>query len=152
MDLHRDQFTPRQQLTWIDSQRDAMRDRVIEWCNINSYTFNLPGLARVGEEAEAALRALGAQIERLDIPVCASIDERGAQTTKPLGRALRARKRPDASRQIFLGIHLDTVYPPDQAFQRVETIDANVLRGPGVIDAKGGAVVMLAALEALEQT
>src|SRR5213076_2181510 len=69
----------------------------------------------------------------------------------PLGQALRARKRPDAPRQLFLGIHLDTVYPLDQPFQEVQGIDKNTLRGPGVIDAKGGLVVILTALEALER-
>ena len=32
------------QLSWIDSQLDVMRRRVIELCNINSYTFNLEGV------------------------------------------------------------------------------------------------------------
>src|ERR1043165_2083046 len=129
-------------LDWIDSQRNAMRDRVIEWCNINSYTLNLPGVAQMGTEAEKALLALGAQIEWIDLPPAEAIDERGGIVQQPVGRALRARKRPEHPRQMFLGIHLDTVYPPDQPFQRVETIDSNTLRGPGVIDAKGGLVVM----------
>ena len=140
------------QLSWIDSQLDAMRLRVIELCNINSYTFNLEGVARVGKEAEHLLAALGAQIEWIDLPPAESIDDRGEVVQKPLGRALRARKRPDAPRQVFLGIHLDTVYPPDQPFQEVQGIDKNTLRGPGVIDAKGGLVVMLTAIEALERS
>src|SRR5215471_8936989 len=93
-------------LDWIDSQRDAMRDRVIEWCNINSYTLNLPGVARVGAEAERVLRSLGAEVEWIDLPPAESMDDRGEIMHQPLGRALRARKRPDASRRVFLGIHL----------------------------------------------
>jgi glutamate carboxypeptidase len=139
-------------LSWIDSQRDAMRDRVIRWVDINSYTFNLPGLAKIGAEVEAILGGLGATTEWIDLPAAESIDSRGNIVQQPLGRALRAVKRRDAKRQIFLGIHLDTVYPPDQPFQRAESIDSNTLRGPGVIDAKGGVVVMLAALEAFERS
>src|SRR4051812_23362940 len=130
------------ELSWIDSQRDAMRDRVMRWANINSYTFNLPGLGKIGAEVEQVLRELGSATEWHDLPAAESIDERGQVVQQPLGRALRAVKRPNAPRQIFLGIHLDTVYPADQPFQRAELIDANTLRGPGVIDAKGGLVVM----------
>jgi glutamate carboxypeptidase len=141
-----------QHLTWIDSQRDAMRDRVIEWCNINSYTYNVAGVNRVGEQAAKALQSLGAEIEWIDVPPAESIDHRGQTTTQPLGKSLRARKRSNTSRKVFLGIHLDTVYPPDQPFQNVRTIDVNTLNGPGVIDAKGGLVVMLTALAALERS
>src|SRR3954466_2419592 len=129
-----------------------MRQRVIEFCNINSYTFNLEGLARVGEEAAHLLEALGAKIEWIDLPPAESIDDRGEVVQRPLGKALRARKRPEAPRQVFLGIHLDTVYPVDQPFQEVQGVDKNTLRGPGVIDAKGGLVVMLTAIEALERS
>ena len=106
----------------------------------------------MGEEVERVLRTFGAQIEWIDLPPAESIDSRGLMTRQPLGRAMRARKRPEAPRQIFLGIHLDTVYPLDQPFQKVEALDANTLRGPGVIDAKGGLVVMLTAIEALERS
>ena len=57
-------------LGWIDAQRDALRQRLIDWCNINSYTYNLSGgvdaWAREGRmsivaaripEADAARRA-----------------------------------------------------------------------------------------------
>jgi glutamate carboxypeptidase len=51
-----------------------------------------------------------------------------------------------------LSIHYDTVYGPNHPFQRAEMIADDTLRGPGVIDAKGGIVVMLTALAALERT
>ena len=46
---------------------------------------------------------------------------------------------------------MDTVYAPNHPFKRVEQLDSNLLRGPGVADMKGGLVVMLTALEALEK-
>jgi glutamate carboxypeptidase len=140
------------ELSWIDSQFSVMRDRLTTWCNINSYTFNLPGLAKIGAEVENVLRSLGATTEWIEVPPAESIDSRGQLIRRPLGRALRAVKRPRAPHQIFLGIHLDTVYPPDQPFQSCSQPDPLTLRGPGVIDAKGGLVVMLTALEALERT
>ena len=38
--------------------------------------------------------------------------------------------------------HLDTVFEPDSPFQRFERIDDKTARGPGIIDMKGGDVVM----------
>ena len=116
-----------------------------------------PEVRRAVPDAELTLLGYGAQPPSGDpsagIRVLApdTIDPRGQVMKQPLGRALRARKRSESPRQIFLGIHLDTVYPPDQPFQEVTAIDANTLRGPGVIDAKGGLVVMLTALEGLER-
>jgi glutamate carboxypeptidase len=45
---------------------------------------------------------------------------------------------------------MDTVYGIDDPFQKCVMIDAQTMNGPGVIDAKGGLVVMLYALKALE--
>jgi glutamate carboxypeptidase len=139
-------------LNWIDLQSAAMRQRVVDWCNINTFTHNLPGLELLGAEVAMVLASLGPSIEWLILPPAESIDSRGEIVKQPLARAVRARKRPDAKKQLFLGIHLDTVYPPDSIFQRVEEVDSTTLRGPGVIDAKGGLVVMLTALAALERS
>jgi glutamate carboxypeptidase len=45
--------------------------------------------------------------------------------------------------------HLDTVFEPDSPFQRFQRIDDRSARGPGIIDMKGGDVVMIHALKAL---
>jgi glutamate carboxypeptidase len=88
----------------------------------------------------------------LDLPPQETIDARGNLISIPLGQAISIRKRTDAPLQIFLGIHMDTVYAADDPFQHVTRIDDHTLRGPGVTDAKGGLAVMLVALEALGQS
>jgi glutamate carboxypeptidase len=45
--------------------------------------------------------------------------------------------------------HLDTVFEPASPFQRFERLDDSTARGPGVIDMKGGDVILLYALRAL---
>jgi glutamate carboxypeptidase len=45
--------------------------------------------------------------------------------------------------------HLDTVFEPDSPFQRFERLDAERARGPGIIDMKGGNVIIVEALAAL---
>ena len=44
----------------------------------------------------------------------------------------------------------DTVYGPEHPFRAATLVDPDTLVGPGALDMKGGLVVMLAALEALE--
>jgi glutamate carboxypeptidase len=46
---------------------------------------------------------------------------------------------------------MDTVYPPESSYDGVRLTDSS-LKGPGVMDAKGGIVIMLKALEALERS
>jgi glutamate carboxypeptidase len=45
--------------------------------------------------------------------------------------------------------HLDTVFEADSPFQKFVRVDANTARGPGIIDMKGGNVVIVYALQAL---
>lgn len=67
------------------------------------------------------------------------------------GNGLLFRKRTHAPFQVFLGGHFDTVFAPESSFQKVTYLADRTLQGPGVIDMKGGLVVLLKALEALEK-
>jgi len=53
--------------------------------------------------------------------------------------------------RILLIGHLDTVFEPDSPFQTFEKIDQQHARGPGIIDMKGGDVVLVHALKALQE-
>jgi glutamate carboxypeptidase len=139
-------------LAWIDAQRDRMARLVAEWAAINSGSYNLTGLARFSQILQQHYAGLGGQMSEIDLPPQRVIDERGNEVDVPLAKAISIRKRPQAPRQVFLGIHMDTVYSPDHPFQSVRQADANTLNGPGVVDAKGGLVIMLVALEALERS
>src|SRR5439155_17015432 len=52
-------------------------------------------------------------------------------------------------RIILIG-HLDTVFEPDSPFQTYKRIDDRTATGPGIIDMKGGDVIIVAALKALQ--
>ncbi len=103
-------------------------------------------------ELTAELKSLTNDVHKIDLPAAATIDSRGKTIERPLGRAILASTRPNAPLRALLNIHYDTVYGRDDPFQRVEMIDATTMRGPGVADAKGGIVTMLAALRALESS
>jgi glutamate carboxypeptidase len=142
-------FTPF--LDWIAAQDTVMRDRLALWANINSYTDNLPGLAKMADVLVRDFVNVGT-LARIALAPGARIDSHGNSVVRPLGEALHLRLRPEAPRQVFLNIHMDTVYPADGPFQSVTPLDAGMLRGPGVTDAKGGLVILLTCLEMLERT
>src|SRR5215218_6026761 len=139
------------QLQWVDAQRARAVRLVTEWAGINSGSYHVEGLRRCTEAVVREFRPLGGDEQWIDLPPHELIDDRGETSRRPLGRAVRIVKRAHAERRVLLAIHVDTVYGPDDPFQRV-TRDGDTLRGPGVVDAKGGLAVMLVALEALERT
>jgi len=139
-------------LEWIDTQATEMLRLVTEWSNINSGSRNLEGLAHFTEVVQKEFESLGGEIELRDLPPMESVDSKGNIVQSSVGRALRIVKRPQAALRILLCIHLDTVYGIDHPFQRATRVDAQTLRGPGVADAKGGLVILLTALRALERS
>jgi glutamate carboxypeptidase len=137
-------------LDWIASQQERMLDRLVSWARINSYSLNTPGLAEMAAAVLGQFAALAGKVEFHDLPPMVTIDARGNPARHALGRAITIEKRPDVPIQVLLNIHFDTVYPPEIT-QPVRK-EADVLRGPGVADAKGGLAVMLTTLEALERS
>lgn len=140
------------QLAWIDTKQDDMVRQLALWCEINSGSTHLEGLATMQEHLIAAFRPLADTIETLDLPPREIIDQHGEIVKQPLSQALRITKRPKATDRVLLVIHYDTVFSVNHPFQHVTPLDDDKLQGPGVADAKGGLLVMLTALQAFEQT
>jgi glutamate carboxypeptidase len=120
----------------VDEQSgDALRllERVV---NINSGTQNFDGVRAVGRVFSDELEHLGFTTRWVD----------GA----PFNRAGHlVAEHPGTGPRVLLIGHLDTVFEKDSPFQRFERIDDRTARGPGIIDMKGGDVVMISALKAL---
>lgn len=124
----------------LPTRAAELRALLIRWCDQNSGSDNFAGLAAMLELLHAEFATLpGATLERV------------ALTGTP-ARALRVKVRPAAATQLFFSGHYDTVYGATDPFQRCEQLTPEKLRGPGVIDMKGGLVTMLATLQAFEQT
>jgi glutamate carboxypeptidase len=125
-------------ITSLPKRAPELRELLVRWCNQNSGSASLPGLA-------AMLKLLQAEFGRL-----------GPVETVPLAgttaQALRLRVRPAAPVQLLFSGHYDTVYDAGHPFQTCTLLSADRLRGPGTADMKGGLVVMLAALQAFERT
>lgn len=105
--------------------------------NINSGTMNAAGVKQVADVLRPHFEALGFRVHWED--------------GRAYGRAghLIAEREGRGTHVLLIG-HLDTVFEPDHPFQRVEQLDEHRMRGPGTADMKGGIVVALAALRALE--
>ncbi len=138
--------------TWLDAQQQAMIDLVIELCDINSGTFNLEGLKKVAEILVREFSELGGDLQVLDSDVHRMVNDDGQDIEQPLGQMIHISKWPDAEKRILLCIHMDTVYGTFHPFNHCSWLSDGNLKGPGVADAKGGLVVMLNALKALEQS
>src|SRR6185312_3444717 len=112
----------------------ALLEKVV---NINSGTRNFDGVRKVGDVFRAELDALGFKTQWID----------GA----PFQRAghLVADHPGTGPRFLLIG-HLDTVFEPDSPFQAFQRIDDRTAKGPGIIDMKGGDVIIVHALKALQ--
>ncbi len=106
--------------------------------NINSGTHNFPGVRAVGDLFRKEFDALGFKTSWVD----------GA----PFNRAghLVADHPGAGPRTILIG-HLDTVFERDSPFQKFTRIDDRTATGPGIIDMKGGDVIIIATLKALKR-
>ncbi len=104
--------------------------------NISSGTFNLAGVRAVGKLFEPEFSSLGFQTSWITLP----------DAVGRAGHLFAERKGSKGKRLLLIG-HLDTVFEGDsERFVRLDTLAA----GAGSADMKGGDVVILYALEALQ--
>jgi glutamate carboxypeptidase len=112
----------------------ALLERAV---NINSGTMNLAGVREVGRLFASEFDGLGFKARWVD----------GA-AFKRAGHLIA--EHPGSGPRILLVGHLDTVFEPDSPFQKFERLGPSSAKGPGVLDMKGGDVIMVQALRALE--
>lgn len=138
------------QLQWLDEQKSEMVEEVIRWSHVNSGSRNLSGLAEMEALILEAFAPLDPEVDIIDLPDGEGVTPKGEVEITKNARCLRIFKRPDANRRVLMTGHIDTVFAIDHAFQTTTWLDENTLNGPGVADMKGGILVMLNALKALE--
>lgn len=138
-------------LTWIETQQDFLLNTLISWSNINSGSFHTEGIKRQAQAVMELFSQLGAELQTFVLDPLKTLSDQAQVEIFPVGPLLKLTKRPQAPKQILLTGHLDTVFPIDSLFQTAR-LEGNKLFGPGVVDMKGGILVMFAALMALEQS
>lgn len=101
--------------------------------NIDSGTDYAEGLSKVEAFLTQRLKELGAEVET-------------APSTPAVGNMVVGTLRGTGTKNFMLMIHYDTVFGVGEAAKRPFRIEGNKAYGPGVADAKGGALLILHAL------
>ena len=142
----------KQLISTLSNNQELMVQQLHHFCEINSGTTNLQGLAQIATALSDAYTPIADAIEVKKLVPLPVINMSGDEALQRCGDALFIRKRPHLKRRILLSGHMDTVYPANSSFQKLTYINDNHVNGPGVSDMKGGLIVMLHALAAFEQT
>lgn len=127
-------------LAGIDASMPATLQLLKESVDINSGTFNIAGVQKTGELFAKELRALGFTVSWLPMP----------DSVKRAGHLLAVRKGKKGKRLLLIG-HLDTVFEPSMPANPFTLLSDSTATGQGVNDMKGGDVLVIAALKALQQ-
>lgn len=106
--------------------------------NQNSGSLNLEGVEKVGQMMRAELEPLGFKVEWKPMT---DTGRAGHLIATHVGKA--------DTKRLLLIAHLDTVFEPDSPFQKF-TRKGDMGEGPGAGDDKGGMVVIVAALRAMQ--
>lgn len=122
----------------VRGRTEAMLARIEQLVTVNSYTRNKPGGDAVGDLLVQGAEELGLVVRRIPSELYAD----------HLVFATKAAAESAEGATVLVGHH-DTVFPAGsfEGFVR----DGELVRGPGVLDMKGGLVVMLEALRALRE-
>ncbi len=114
-------------------RKNALVKDLAKLVNIDSGTDDAKGLAQVAAVLAQRLKQAGASVEVIDAPPAA-------------GKMVIGRLHGTGTRNIMLMIHYDTVFGIGDAAKRPFTITGNKAYGPGVADAKSGALLIVHAL------
>lgn len=114
---------------------EALLERLVDQ---NSGTLNLDGVRAVGTMMRTELEALGFTVEWIDM----------AETGRA-GHLVATHMGNRRGKRILMIGHLDTVFEPTSPFQAYRR-DGTRAIGPGVGDDKGGLVVIVGALRAMQ--
>jgi glutamate carboxypeptidase len=121
----------------VDKQNAESITFLEQLVNVNSGTMNPDGVHRVADMLAPRLRALGFQVRWVPM------DE-----VHRAGHLIAEHPAPNGKRMLLIG-HLDTVFEKDSPFQ-TWVRNGDKATGPGSTDIKGGDMVMLTALDAME--
>lgn len=139
-------------LAYLDDARTPMTAILRDWCAINSGSSNLDGLKAMHGALAEAFSELGAEVETVPSHPHPIVTREGETVEQPVGDMLRLVKRPQAPVRVLLTGHMDTVFGADHPFQSEKFLDDDTLNAPGAADMKGGLLVMLNALKAIENS
>ena len=119
---------------WVMNQLDSMEEALKGLVNTNSYTDNLEGGRQIGRLVDVLFQVPGLELEVVKSECYAD------------HRVYRSKGHAGVAPVALIG-HLDTVFPPASA--EGYQVDGGLRRGPGILDMKGGLVIMGYAVRAI---
>jgi glutamate carboxypeptidase len=122
----------------VDAEYERSVALLEKLVNQNSGSLNIEGVTKVGEMMRAELEPLGFQVTWIPMT-----------EVKRAGHIVAVHKGNGKGKRMLLIGHLDTVFEKDSPFQTF-TRKRQKGEGPGAGDDKGGMVVMVAALRAMQ--
>jgi glutamate carboxypeptidase len=142
-------------LAYIDANLPRAIALLKESVNINSGTLNIEGVKKVGALFAKEFEAAGLKTHWVSMPE--SIKRAGhlvAMTPAAITPAAQSAKTAEGTnkpkgKKLFLIGHLDTVFEPDMPENPFTMLNDSTATGQGANDMKGGDVVMIMALQAL---
>ncbi len=137
-----------QMVAWVEQRQDKILDTLKTHVGMNTGTDNVPGIDQYRALLATELSQLGfATREHESAPLPVVSCEGG---TVAVANHLVATRQGNKANRILLNGHMDTVFSAGDEYQSLTVAEDGTLRGPGVLDMKGGIVVMLYALRALD--
>ncbi|MBJ7440904.1 MAG: M20/M25/M40 family metallo-hydrolase [Sphingopyxis sp.] len=122
----------------VTAEQDRSLTLLERLVNQNSGSLNLEGVEKVGAMMRAELEPLGFTVEWKPMI-----------ETGRAGHLIATHVGKSDAKRLLLIAHLDTVFEPDSPFQKF-TRKGDMGEGPGAGDDKGGMVVIVAALRAMQ--
>jgi glutamate carboxypeptidase len=133
-------------IAYIDQNMPRAIALLKESVNINSGTLNIEGVKKVGALFAKEFEKAKFKTEWISMP---DSIKRAGHLVATIGFGNKP-KSPTAKKLFLIG-HLDTVFEPDMPSNPFTMLNDSVATGQGVYDMKGGDVVMIIALQALQQ-
>ena len=132
---------------WVQSHQEPMLRDLETYVNINTGTLNRKGLNTFRSLLEKEFQSIGFETTlqpggEMELLTC--------QDNKlAFADHLLAKRRGTKATKVLLNGHMDTVFAKSDEFQTIIQESDGTLKGPGVLDMKGGLVVLSYALKAL---
>lgn len=128
-------------IPWLEAQQPAAFEILREMVGINSWTRNRDGVIRLGEMTATHFAPLGFTAEHVP------------SDNPAYGNHLFLRRPCPGGPSLALVSHLDTVFPPEEEARNDFRWrpEGDRIFGPGTVDIKGGTVMTLTVLQALQK-
>ncbi|VAW32829.1 Acetylornithine deacetylase/Succinyl-diaminopimelate desuccinylase and related deacylases, partial [hydrothermal vent metagenome] len=121
----------------VDKHSEKAIDLIKKSVNINSGTMNFEGVRKVGSLFQKELDKLGFKTKLTN-----------GEAYGRAGHLIATRKGNKGPKFLMIG-HLDTVFELESPLQEYTMQNDSIIKGPGVADMKGGDVIIILAMQAL---